>query len=61
MKKKLFLVAALVLVGSAAALFLVASPNVPSNGSEESSLFGNEADASLSGKSRFGLSVRMWH
>src|ERR671919_3211769 len=34
MKKKLFLVAALVLVGSAAALFLVASPNAPSNGTK---------------------------
>ncbi|HJU92129.1 MAG TPA: cellulase family glycosylhydrolase [Pyrinomonadaceae bacterium] len=32
MKKILFLVAALVLVGSAAALFLVASPNVPTTG-----------------------------
>src|SRR5688572_32789310 len=34
MNKKLFLVAALVLVGSAAALFLVASPNVASNGTK---------------------------
>jgi len=32
MNKKLFLVAALAIVGSAAALFLVASPNVASNG-----------------------------
>ena len=60
MNKKLFVVAALVLVGSAAVLFLVASPNAATNGSEESSLCGNEADASLSGKSRFGLSARMW-
>ncbi len=35
MKKKLFLLAALVLVVSAAALFLVASPNVASNGTKE--------------------------
>ena len=34
MKKKLFLVAAFVLVASAATLFLVASPNVPSSGTK---------------------------
>lgn len=35
MKKKLFLVAALVLVGSAAGLFLVASPNVSTSGAKD--------------------------
>src|SRR6185295_17302957 len=35
MNRKLFVVAALLLVGSAAFLFLVASPNVASNGAKD--------------------------